>query len=117
MNEEIIILTDCDDFEPDRDSKGWKDTVPQITGKLREVKLDPARLEAQMSQFIKVVGHTFRQANVSIPPESGLQLSEVELNVKINGKGQIQLIAGAEVGGEGGITLKFKRLDSNVNDK
>ena len=117
MNEEITILTDYDNFEPDRDSKGWTDPIRRATEKLQEVKLNPAHLEAQMSQFVKVIGQTFRQANVSIPPESGLQLSEVELNVKINGRGQIQLIAGAEVGGEGGITLKFKRLDSKVNDK
>ena len=117
MNEEIIILTDYDNFEPDQDRKGWADPIQRVTGKLREVRLDPAQLEAQMSQFVKVVGQTFRQANASIPPESGLQLDEVELNVKINGKGQIQLIAGAEISGEGGITLKFKRLDSKVNGK
>jgi hypothetical protein len=38
-----------------------------------------------------------------------LSLEEVELAVKINAKGQVQLIAGGETGAEGGITLKFKR--------
>ncbi len=52
-----------------------------------------------------------------MPPESGLQLEEVELSVKISGKGQIKLIAGGEAGGEGGITLKFKRSDKATHGK
>ncbi len=116
MLDELIILTD-DEFEPDRDSKGWTDEIRRVTGKLREVKLDPAQVETQMLAFIKVVGRIFRQANAEIPPEFGLQLEEVELAVKISAKGQVQLIAGGEVGGEGGITLKFKRSDSNSNGK
>jgi hypothetical protein len=47
----------------------------------------------------------------------GLQLEEVELTVKISGKGEVKLIAGGEVGAEGGITLKFKRSGSLVNGK
>jgi hypothetical protein len=41
----------------------------------------------------------------------------VELAVKIGAKGEIRLIAGGEVSGEGGITLKFKRSDSQDNGK
>lgn len=117
MLDELIILTD-ENFDPDRDSKGaWTDPIQRVTGKLREVKLDPAQVEAKMSAFVQVVGRIFRQANAEITADSGLQLEEVELAVKISAKGQIQLIAGGEVGGEGGITLKFKRSDSKVNGK
>jgi hypothetical protein len=117
MADELIILTD-DDFEPDANGeKGWNDPLNQISGKLREVKLDPAEVEAKMSAFIRSVGRIFRRANAEIPPESGLRLEEVELSVKISGKGEVKLIAGGEAGGEGGITLKFKRSDAHSNGK
>jgi hypothetical protein len=116
MDDELIILTD-DDFEPDADEKGWSEPLQRAAGKLREVKLDPAEVEAKMSAFVRSVGRIFRQANAEIPAESGLRLEEVELSVKISGKGQIKLIAGGEAGGEGGITLKFKRSDSKGHGK
>jgi hypothetical protein len=117
MTEELIILTD-EDFAPDDEgSKGWDEPIQRIVGKLRKVKLDPAEVEVRMSEFVKVVGRIFRQANAEIPPEFGLQLDEVELAVKISAKGQIQLIAGGEAAGEGGITLKFKRSDAQTNGK
>ena len=71
------------------------------------LKLDPAIVEAQMAKFVRMVGRVFQQANAEVP--SGLSLEEVELAVKITGKGQVQLIAGGEAGAEAGITLKFKR--------
>jgi hypothetical protein len=116
MDDELIILTD-DDFVPDAESKGWNEPLQRAAGKLREVKLDPAEVEAKMAGFVRSVGRIFRRANAEIPPESGLQLEEVELTVKISGKGQIKLIAGGEAGGEGGITLKFKRSDSKSHGK
>jgi hypothetical protein len=116
MDDELIILTD-DDFEPEEGEKGWGAPLQRAAGKLREVKLDPAVVEAKMSAFVRSVGRIFRQANAEIPAESGLRLEEVELSVKISGKGQIKLIAGGEAGGEGGITLKFKRSDSKAHDK
>jgi hypothetical protein len=116
MDDELIILTD-DDFELDADRKGWSEPLQRAVGKLREVKLNPAEVEAKMSAFVRSVGRIFRQANAEIPAESGLRLEEVELSVKISGKGQIKLIAGGEAGGEGGITLKFKRSDSKGHGK
>jgi hypothetical protein len=116
MDEELIILTD-DDFEPEEGGKGWGDPLRRAAGKFREVKLDPAEVEVKMSAFVRSVGRIFRQANVEISEESGLRLEEVELSVKISGKGQIKLIAGGEAGGEGGITLKFKRSDKSDHGK
>jgi hypothetical protein len=116
MDDELIILTD-DDFEPEEGQKGWGESLNRATGRLREVNLDPAVVEAKMSAFVRSVGRIFRQANAAVPEESGLQLQEVELSVKISGKGQIKLIAGGEAGGEGGITLKFKRSDSKGHGK
>jgi hypothetical protein len=116
MTEELIILTD-DNFELEEGERGWDEPIRRGLEKLREIKLDPVQLEAQMSNFVGMVGRIFRHSNAQISLDSGLQLEEVELTVKINTKGQIQLIAGGEIGGEGGITLKFKRSDSKTNGK
>ncbi len=104
----LIILTD-EDFDSDPEQRGWDQPLRDVVGRLRPVKLDPAIVEAQMAKFVGMVGRLFKTANAAVPPESGLALEEVELAVKINGKGQVQLIAGGEAGGEAGITLKFKR--------
>jgi hypothetical protein len=104
----LIILTD-EDFDLDAEGKGWGDPIKAAAGRLRTVSLDPAIVQEQMARFVRTVGCVFQQANAEMSPESGLSLEEVELSVKINGKGQVQLIAGGEAGAEAGITLKFKR--------
>ena len=104
----LMILTD-EDFELDEGEKGWGDSMRSAVRRLRLVELDPVIVEAQMGKFVAMVGRLFQQANAQVPPDSGLTLEEVELAVKINAKGQVQLIAGGEAGAEGGITLKFKR--------
>lgn len=110
MTDELIILTD-DDFEPEEGEKGWNSPIRRIAGKFREVKVDPVIVEAKMSGFVRSVGQIFRQANAEVK-DSGLQLQEIELSVKISAKGEVKLIAGGETGMEGGITLKFKRSQS-----
>jgi hypothetical protein len=104
----LVILTD-EDFELDDEARGWDDPIRKAVGRLRPVPLDPAIVQAQMAKFVRTVGSVFQQANAELPPESGLALEEIELSVKISGKGQVQLIAGGEAGAEAGITLKFKR--------
>jgi hypothetical protein len=63
-----------------------------------------------MTDFLQVVGELFSEAERR---NSGMQLEEIELSVKINGEGEVSLfgIAGTKAGGEGGITLKFKRKE------
>ena len=104
----LVILTD-EDFELDDEGKGWDEPIRNAVGRLRPVKLDPEIVQEQMVKFVRTVGRVFQQANAEVSPESGLRLEEVELSIKINGKGQVQLIAGGEAGAEAGITLKFKR--------
>jgi hypothetical protein len=106
--DELVILTD-EEFEADPEQRGWDEPIRNAVGRLRPVKLDPAIVQEQMAKFVRTVGWVFQQANAELPPESGLSLEEVELAVKISGKGQVQLIAGGEAGAEAGITLKFKR--------
>ncbi|MBE9030725.1 hypothetical protein IQ266_13390 [filamentous cyanobacterium LEGE 11480] len=71
MAEELIILTD-DDFEPDGDRKGWDEPLRRVTGKVREVTLGPAEVEAKMSAFVRSVEQIFQRTNSALPPESGL---------------------------------------------
>ncbi|MGK7898976.1 MAG: hypothetical protein AB4372_36520 [Xenococcus sp. (in: cyanobacteria)] len=64
-------------------------------------------LKGNMNQFLEVLEETFDQAEQT---SSQMQLSEVELTVEINGKGQVGLLGtGGEVGGKGAIKLKFTR--------
>jgi hypothetical protein len=81
--DELIILTD-DDFALEEGQRGWDDPVWRVTGKLREVKLDPAQVEAQMVGFVQVVVRIFRRADAEVAADAGLRLEEVELAVKIS---------------------------------
>jgi hypothetical protein len=112
--DELIILTD-DEFElDDEGERGWGDPIRAAVRRLRPVGLDPAIVQVQVAKFVRTVSWVFQAANAEVPPESGLSLEEVELAVKINSKGQVQLIAGGEAGAEAGITLKFKRCPKGI---
>jgi hypothetical protein len=84
--------------------------TPQVPG-VRRVPVPLEKLKREMTDFLQVVGELFSEAERR---NSGMQLDEIELSVKINGEGEVSLfgIAGTKAGGEGGITLKFKRKDS-----
>jgi len=74
------------------------------------VQVSVATLEANMSEFIEVVGGVFAQADKKAEQKSGMQLDEVELSVEITGNGEVKLMGtGVDVGAKGAITLKFKR--------
>jgi hypothetical protein len=108
--ENYLVIWTNEDFELDEDGKGWSDPLKRAIKGFRPVNLDPAIVQEQMSKFVQTVSSVFQQANTGLSSESGLSLEEVELSVKISSKGQVQLIAGGEAGGEAGITLKFKRI-------
>ncbi len=103
---------------PDGSRDGTRDTgikigqpkAPLASG-VRRVPVPLDKLKREMTDFLQVVGELFSEAERR---NSGMQLDEIELSVKINGEGQVSLfgIAGSKAGGEGGITLKFKRKDS-----
>ncbi|MGF1513926.1 MAG: hypothetical protein ACFB5Z_09555 [Elainellaceae cyanobacterium] len=72
----------------------------------KRVPLDAAALKTQMNGLLNVVGDIFVQADA----QTGMQLSEVELSVEINGEGQVSIVGnGGKIGNTGGITLKFTR--------
>lgn len=86
---------------------------PTVSGEeLKEGRVKAETLAAQMSQFVRVIGRVFADAQKQINPEAGLQLDEVKLAVDISAKGEIKLLGtGIETSGKGAIELKFKRID------
>lgn len=107
---EAPFLDGSRDGTRDIGTKIGQPKVPQVSG-VRRVPVPLEKLKREMTDFLQVVGELFSEAERR---NSGMQLEEIELSVKINGEGQVSLlgIGGTKAGGEGGITLKFKRKDS-----
>lgn len=85
---------------------------------LKESRVKAETLSAQMSEFMRVIGKIFANAQKQIEPQAGLQLDEIKLAVEISGKGEIKILgAGVETSGKGAIELKFKRVESPQNPK
>ena len=112
-----IITTEPASEEPTTDRKSGRggysyDDPVEDAAKLRQQRrkenwVTAEDLKGNMNQFLEVLEETFDQAEQT---SSQMQLSEVELTVEINGKGQVGLLGtGGEVGGKGAIKLKFKR--------
>jgi hypothetical protein len=79
---------------------------------LKESRVKAVTLATQMSQFVRIIGRVFADAQKQIDPLAGLQLDEIKLAVEISGKGEIKLLGtGIETSGKGAIELKFKRID------
>lgn len=90
---------------------GTRSVIAAVTEKA--VKVSSQKLEAEMSNFLQVVGRLFNRAQKQVNQESGLKLDEIELTVEINGEGEVKLLGtGGKAGTKGGITLRFKRTDS-----
>ncbi|MEO0406665.1 MAG: hypothetical protein AAF289_04870 [Cyanobacteria bacterium P01_A01_bin.135] len=114
-----VITTDLETIVTERDtprgSRSGEDigggfgptAAEQITKLVRKrVPLDAAALKTQMNGLINVVGDIFAQADA----QTGMQLSEVELSVEINGEGKVSIVGnGGKIANTGGITLKFTR--------
>lgn len=72
-------------------------------------------LKAQMQTLRAVVNDLFTQDSQALtaPSAHGLQLEEVTLSVQVNAKGELSILGtGGELGGAGGITLKFAKPKS-----
>ena len=79
---------------------------------LKESRVKAVTLATQMSQFVRIIGRVFADAQKQIDPLAGLQLDEIKLAVEISGKGEIKLLGtGIETSGKGAIELKFKRAE------
>ena len=78
----------------------------------QRVGIKPSVLKAQLQQMKGVVDDVFTEdvQNTTSETRSGLQLEEITLSVQVNGKGELSILgSGGELGGSGGITLKFSR--------
>ncbi|NJL91749.1 MAG: hypothetical protein HC916_19705 [Coleofasciculaceae cyanobacterium SM2_1_6] len=106
MSETILILTN-DEGTTEEGERGWGDTVEKL--KSKTIPVATGVLERNMNLFLENIGKLFQQADAKVGANSDLKLDEVELQVKISSKGEVKLWVGAELAGEGVITLKFKR--------
>lgn len=78
----------------------------------KRVGIRASILKAQMQDMINVVDEVFAQDAQSLDAKNsnGLQLEEITLSVQVNAKGELGILGtGGELGGSGGITLKFVR--------
>ena len=74
--------------------------------------IKPSVLKAQLQQMKGVVDDVFTEdaQNTTSETRNGLQLEEITLSVQVNAKGELGILgSGGELGGSGGITLKFAR--------
>jgi len=108
MTDDFIWIVTDDRPEATPDEKGLLDKVG-----LRQVPVDPAKLEAEWNKMLRTVGKLLAQAEQEVGSESDLKLDEVSLAVEINSKGQVSLmgVGGVEASSKGAITLKFKRVE------
>ena len=95
--------------EPPRRSR--VDAMAQHLTRQR-VGIDSGKLKSQMQALVATVNELFdtTQPNPIAEPAHGLQLEEITLSVQVNAKGELSILGtGGEIGGSGGITLKFAR--------
>ncbi|KPQ33831.1 MAG: hypothetical protein HLUCCA11_16895 [Phormidesmis priestleyi Ana] len=91
------------------------DAIQQIreqTVKRSRVSVKSDKLKSQMQELVATVNDLFdtTEPNPIVEPAHGLQLEEITLSVQVNAKGELSILGtGGEIGGSGGITLKFAR--------
>ncbi|MEA5620970.1 hypothetical protein VB711_24495 [Cronbergia sp. UHCC 0137] len=77
---------------------------------IKNTQMTAGKLEAQMSQFVRVVSRLFSNVQKQVEPQAQLQLDEITLTVEIGSEGEIKLLGtGVKAAGKGAIELKFKR--------
>lgn len=99
---------------------GWGEPIRSRVDAIRTLRqqripIRPSVLKAQLQQMKGVVDDVFAEDVQSAASEtqSGFQLEEITLSVQVNAKGELSILgSGGELGGSGGITLKFARPKS-----
>ncbi len=75
----------------------------------RGVAVPAEKLEQGMVDFVGVVGRVLDQTKLKAGELTGLELDEIEVQVEVNGEGQLSLLgSGGKLGMKGAMTLKFK---------
>ena len=80
----------------------------QTLFKQRALSIDVLR--TNLSAFIESMSAIFDQTTASI---NNYELNEIEVNVDVSVTGGVSLIGSVDAGAAGGITLKFKRKQTN----
>lgn len=81
-------------------------TIQIGSQRLKRVPIDAKLLKAQMSGMIATLEALFEEAE----QKQGMQLSEVQLSVEINGSGEVSILgSGASLGNTGAIAMTFTR--------
>ena len=78
----------------------------------KRVGIKASVLKAQMQEMVQVVNEVFAEDSQEMTSEESgrLRLDEITLSVQVNAKGELGILGtGGELGGSGGITLKFVR--------
>ncbi|MGB5769731.1 MAG: hypothetical protein WBM32_07665 [Crocosphaera sp.] len=71
--------------------------------------ISASTLKRNVGDFLEVIKEAFSQAANTA---DGIELSELECSIEINGKGQIGILGtGGEAGAKGAIKLKFTKKD------
>ena len=92
-----------------------RDALIELERKQQRVGIKASVLKAQMQEMINVVNDIFDQDPQGLERQSnsGLKLEEITLSVQVNAKGELGILGtGGELGGAGGITMKFARPKS-----
>lgn len=125
ITEEVITESERDGTrDGSRDTGGGWGTEPRRSrvdaiNQFRErvvtrqrIGVDSGKLKSQLQDLVATVNELFdvNQPNPITEPAPGLQLEEITLSVQVNAKGELSILGtGGEIGGSGGITLKFAR--------
>ena len=100
----------------DAKSKGnpydYVDSQP-VKALRRGVPVSAEKLEQGMVDFVGVVGKVLEQTKQRTGELTGMELDEIEVQVEVNGEGQLSLLgSGGKMGMKGSMTLKFKAKKS-----
>ena len=83
-----------------------------FSARRKRVGISASTVKKQIQELRDVVHTLFveDQRSGELHPQNELHLEEVALSVQVNAKGELSIFAvGGEIGGSGGITLKFVR--------
>ena len=118
------IIEEVVTIEGERDGRrdtggGWgaeprRSRVDAIAQTIRRqrVGVNANQLKTQLQELVSTVNALFdtSQPDPIVESAHGLQLEEITLSVQVNAKGELSILGtGGEIGGSGGITLKFVR--------
>jgi len=103
-DDKIWIVTTATQQPSEENTRSWLEE----TAKTVPIPID--ELEKKMNHFLNATARIFRQADEQAQDVSGLKLAEINLTIEISAEGEVRLLgSGGKIGGNGAISLTFKR--------